>query len=127
MQTIVSNATAEPRLAANERASGLFDSSFSARLMSWIAGLQRGGVKAVSVAPEEAEIRRAIRQLRAFSDAELRDMGITRGEIAHVVRFGRTGIEANTPAPTTSGPAAVRQVAEVEVAEEVPAGIGQAA
>ena len=127
MQTIISNATAKPRLAANEHAKGLFDASFSARLMGWIAGLQRESVRAASVAPEEAEIRRAIRQLRAFSDAELRDMGITRGEIAHVVRFGRTGIEANTPAPTTSGPAAVRQVAEVEVEAVVPAGIGQAA
>ena len=35
------------------------------------------------------EERQAIRALRALSDRELLDMGITRGTIAHSVRYGR--------------------------------------
>ena len=34
----------------------------------------------------------AIKELRALSDAELRDLGITRGNIAEVVRYGRGGL-----------------------------------
>ena len=42
---------------------------------------------------EEQEIRTGIAELNACSDAELRDLGISRGEIAHVVRYGRPGID----------------------------------
>lgn len=42
---------------------------------------------------DELAIRRAIAELRACTDAELADMGIARGEIAQVVRYGRPGIE----------------------------------
>ncbi len=41
----------------------------------------------------------AIRTLKAFSDRELRDIGISRGSIVDSVRNGRPGIEA-TPAST---------------------------
>ena len=37
----------------------------------------------------EDEERRAIAHLRQLTDAQLRDMGITREEIVHAVRFGR--------------------------------------
>ena len=36
---------------------------------------------------------RAIRELNAYSDRELRDLGITRGDIVEAVNFGRPGIE----------------------------------
>jgi len=36
-----------------------------------------------------AEDRKAIEHLQALSDAQLRDMGITRMDISHVVRFGK--------------------------------------
>lgn len=41
----------------------------------------------------ELAIRQGIQELTACTDAELNDIGITRGEIAHVVRFGRQGID----------------------------------
>lgn len=37
--------------------------------------------------------RKAIEELRAMSNAELEDIGITRGEIKQVVRHGRVGFE----------------------------------
>jgi len=37
----------------------------------------------------EMIIRKAIREMHKLSDAQLRDLGITRGEISHVVREGR--------------------------------------
>jgi uncharacterized protein YjiS (DUF1127 family) len=33
--------------------------------------------------------RQAIRELRAFDDRMLRDIGVTRSEIEHVVQYGR--------------------------------------
>ena len=48
---------------------------------------------------------RAIRELRACSDRELRDLGITRGSIVEAVQYGRPGIEqADSPqaAPASS-------------------------
>ena len=41
----------------------------------------------------EPAIRQGITELKACSDAELHDLGISRGEIAHVVRYGRHGME----------------------------------
>ena len=38
--------------------------------------------------PEEVEIKLAIRALKAYSDRELADMGISRNEIENAVRFG---------------------------------------
>lgn len=39
-------------------------------------------------------IRRAEAELRGYSDEELHDIGITRSEIAYVVRHGRGGLDA---------------------------------
>lgn len=39
---------------------------------------------------------KAIRELRALSDHDLRDIGITRGEIVSAVRYGRAGVQATT-------------------------------
>lgn len=42
---------------------------------------------------DTATIRLAIAELQAFSDAELHDLGISRGDIAEVVRSGRPGVD----------------------------------
>ena len=42
-----------------------------------------------------AEEQKAIRELQRCSDAELRDIGITRGTIRQAVRFGRQGADAD--------------------------------
>ncbi|MFK8081942.1 MAG: hypothetical protein AB8B97_16775 [Granulosicoccus sp.] len=42
------------------------------------------------------EIRKAIKELSAYSDRELTEMGITRGSIKEVVRTGRASVE-NVP------------------------------
>jgi len=36
----------------------------------------------------EAEVRRAIRELKSLNDRELNDIGIARSEIEHAVRYG---------------------------------------
>lgn len=38
---------------------------------------------------KRSDIRAAINELRALNDRDLADIGISRGEIAHVVKFGR--------------------------------------
>ena len=37
---------------------------------------------------KEAEIKRAIRELKSYNDRELRDIGIPRSKIEHAVRYG---------------------------------------
>lgn len=37
----------------------------------------------------ETEIRNAIRELKLYSDRDLRDIGIARSRIEHVVRYGK--------------------------------------
>ncbi len=72
------------------------------------------------------EERRAIRALRALSDRELSDMGITRGSIAHAVRYGRprdnevAKLAKPVVMPTTLKPAD-KAVAEQPVAERLQA------
>jgi uncharacterized protein YjiS (DUF1127 family) len=75
------------------------------------------------------EERRAIRTLRALSDRELLDMGITRGTIVHAVRHGRPAdVEAarvaRQPAviPTAIQPTTLHQPEQpVEQAERLQA------
>jgi hypothetical protein len=44
---------------------------------------------------EEKEIRRAIRELRALSDRDLDDLGLSRSSIEAAVRNGRRGVDFN--------------------------------
>lgn len=65
----------------------LFDSSFSRQLISHFN-------KAANDADNDsAEVQQAIRELQQLSDAELWDLGISRSEIPHAVRYGRPGSE----------------------------------
>ena len=43
--------------------------------------------------PAAADIRKAIADLSAYNDAELSDLGLSRGGIVHAVQFGRYGID----------------------------------
>lgn len=49
--------------------------------------------KIQAAATNELKQRQAARELNSFSDTELRDIGVTRGSIDEVVRYGREGIE----------------------------------
>ncbi len=42
-----------------------------------------------------AEYRNAVKELSAFSDADLADLGLCRAEIRYAVRYGRVGIDIN--------------------------------
>ncbi|MDH3640465.1 MAG: DUF1127 domain-containing protein [Gammaproteobacteria bacterium] len=55
------------------------------------------GVPVANIPPTEAELERAVAELRRFTDAELRDLGLTRGSIADAVRHGRPGIDVVPP------------------------------
>ena len=62
----------------------------AARLLAdWLATPARSGTKIVHALAAEWRLRQDIRALRQFGDRTLRDMGLTRGEIEHVVRNGR--------------------------------------
>jgi len=50
-------------------------------------------VETVQVAVGAGQIRAAIRELEQYSDAELSDLGISRGSIQEAVMHGRPGIE----------------------------------
>lgn len=52
----------------------------------------KASVTSLPVSNENA-ICVGIAELKACSDAELHDLGISRGEIAHVVRYGRPGVD----------------------------------
>ncbi len=83
----------------------LFDSSFTRQLLGNL--LQMGVPKADQAANDSAhsvtsnrKIEEAETALRKLSDSELHDLGISRGEIAYVVRHGRHGID---PDPDPAG------------------------
>lgn len=44
----------------------------------------------------ENDIRHAIEELQSFTDRELDDIGLARGEIEYAVRHGRAGIDDTT-------------------------------
>ena len=74
------------------------------------------------------EERRAIRALQGLSDRELLDIGITRGNIAHAVRYGRwrdadqvAAVPATAVAPTTLQQADVERVVSGDHAGELQA------
>jgi len=45
--------------------------------------------------PSKKEIDTAVSTLRSFSDKDLRDLGIGRGEISYVVEHGRQGFDCD--------------------------------
>jgi uncharacterized protein YjiS (DUF1127 family) len=59
------------------------------KLAQWVGTLAGSGIKAIRALAAEWRLRRDIRTLRQLGDLALRDMGLTRGEIEHVVRHGR--------------------------------------
>jgi uncharacterized protein YjiS (DUF1127 family) len=52
---------------------------------------------AATTAPTEAELAQAAAELRQYTDAQLLDLALTRGEIADAVRYGRPGIDVVKP------------------------------
>jgi len=46
-------------------------------------------VNSAALPNKRSEIKAAIRELQALNDKDLADIGISRGEIAHVVKYGR--------------------------------------
>jgi uncharacterized protein YjiS (DUF1127 family) len=59
------------------------------RLAQWLVTPARNGAKMALALAAEWRLRRDIRTLRQLGDRALHDMGLTRGEIEHVVRHGR--------------------------------------
>jgi uncharacterized protein YjiS (DUF1127 family) len=66
-----------------------FVSSGVRNLAQRIGTLAGSGMKLTGTLAAEWRLRRDIRTLRQLGDLALRDMGLTRGEIDHVVRHGR--------------------------------------
>jgi len=99
----------------NIRQFNLFDSSFTRGWTNSINNIFAGeenqseAETAANDGQGGLDLREAERQLQALSDKELRDLGISRGEIHYVVRNGRPGIDTD---PDTTPPGnSSRQVA----------------
>ena len=99
----------------NIRQFNFFDSSFTRGLTNSINNVfaidetRSQAAVAANDGHGGLEIREAERQLKALSDKELRDLGISRGEIPHVVRNGRPGIDTDPDTTPPGNP--TRQVA----------------
>jgi len=52
--------------------------------------------------PTERDYAKAIAELRGYSDADLSDLGLTRGGIDYAVRHGRAGFPEDRAAPEQS-------------------------
>ena len=75
----------------------MLNSGVTSRQMD-TAGMRREQAESVTVEPRSTyhkvmSRRRAIRELRACSDRELRDIGITRGSIVEAVHYGRPRVD----------------------------------
>lgn len=72
------------------------------------------------VSPNTAEATRAVRELKSYSDRELRDIGITRDTIAEAVYHGRGGVGHtavhDVPAIGAHKPAEVTEYADASKA-----------
>lgn len=55
----------------------------------WRASQKVACVGVAPLAHNKKQLRSAAAELRSFSDSELKDLGIARNSIDHVVRFGR--------------------------------------
>lgn len=70
----------------------LEDMGFSRELLE--AGIEAWPWRTGLQAPVTgAEYRQAVKELSAYSDAELADLGLSRPEIKYAVRYGRIGID----------------------------------
>ncbi len=59
----------------------------------WRATADVVSAKVTNIAYNKKQLREAAAELRACSDAELRDLGIARNSIDHVVRYGRDDVD----------------------------------
>lgn len=85
------------------------------KLTAWLTNPILRAAKITPALVAEWRVRRDIRTLRQFGDRTLQDMGLTRGEIEHVVRNGRrwhamdwVGYAAPAMAWRRSGPGRTR-------------------
>jgi len=82
----------------------LFDTSFAAKLLRSLGKVGTGQEKAANdssySSSEKKRISEAEAALRSLSNAELSDLGISRGEIPYVVRHGRPGIDPDPAGPS---------------------------
>jgi uncharacterized protein YjiS (DUF1127 family) len=56
-----------------------------------LAAAARGLAWLIAAIAHELRIRRDLRQLAAMDDHMLKDIGLSRGDIEHCVRYGREG------------------------------------
>ena len=63
--------------------------SSTRKLAGLLGDLAQKATRAARMLVAELRIRRDIRALRQFGDRTLHDMGVTRGEIEQVVRYGQ--------------------------------------
>lgn len=90
----------------------LADAGFSRALLesgvgAWPWRLEDGDDIPVAATCEErvrrASERRAVRELRAYSDTELTELGIARADVERAVRDGRTGVDTGAPGERDDG------------------------
>jgi uncharacterized protein YjiS (DUF1127 family) len=74
---------------AQSKAVSAFIGNAARNLTQWFGMLAGNSMKLTRSLAAEWRLRRDIRVLRQLGDLALRDMGLTRGEIEHVVRHGR--------------------------------------
>ena len=63
--------------------------SAASKLSDWLGNLARNGARFARAVAAERRLRRDIRTLQQLEERALRDMGLSRGEIERVVRYGR--------------------------------------
>ena len=59
------------------------------KFAQWLSKAARNGVRLARAFAAEQRLRRDIRTLQQLEERALRDMGLSRGEIERVVRYGR--------------------------------------
>jgi len=79
----------------------LFDNTFAKQLLIGLGKVsvlnsQKAANETGHPTTSKRSFDKAEAALQRLSDAELQDLGITRGEIAYVVRHGRPGIDPDT-------------------------------
>ena len=62
-------------------------------------GLAQAVVKGAAALLREIELRRAMRDLHELTDTQLRDIGVSPGDVEHLVRHGRDRLGRPCRAP----------------------------